>query len=463
MTPSRGAVPWTARAPSRPPGEGSGGFPVFPAVGPADALPPSAARPRAPTRAGSSLGQAPADAARSAALYADLAAYADLSAYDGSSQPASPAQPPPDPRAFAAQPPPDPRAFAAQPPPDPRAFAAQPGSASPALPQAALGIPPPPAPPEQNARLPAFRAASPAAAVEPRTFFAIRDDGATLGPLDLGDLGRVLREARVAHLSIAGEPTAGADDARAGLGIAEPTTAELQLRDVSVVGTLEPRGLTHVLCRLAVTRSSARVVVIGEDERLFADVVDGALTFVSASRGGVDPLTLGLATNLLGRDELESLALGALRGRLQVLGELRRHRPRLVSRLMAERTEALLRMPSGRYAVGQPGVVPLQPSFALQPTALHRLHELMQRTHMAAAIWAWLGARADQALRATARWNDVTDLLGLKHDEMIWASRLAQGASAAEVARSTPDDAAAVAALAWVLVEAEALVAPQRP
>ncbi len=319
----------------------------------------------------------------------------------------------------------------------------------------------PPTATERGQRLPAFPATAPSL---PKAFVAIRDDGATLGPLELTDLGRVLREPRVARLSLAGEQARNADDARVALGMAEPTTAELQVREVSLVGTLEPRGLTHVLCRLAVQRGSARVVVIGDDERLFADVVDGVLTFVSSGRNATDPLTLGLTTNLLGRDELESLALGALRGRLRVLEELRRHRPRLLSRLMSDRAETMLRMPTGRYAVGQPVGVPLlPPSTTLQPTALHRLHELVQRTHMAAAIWAWLGPRAEVALRPTGLWNEVTDLLGLKRDEMIWASRLAQGASATEVARSAPDDAASVAALAWVMVEAEALASPPRP
>jgi serine/threonine protein kinase len=249
----------------------------------------------------------------------------------------------------------------------------------------------------------------------------------------------------------------------AGLDYLAPDTTPL--KKVKMVGTIEERSLISLFAQIARNRVSGRLVVMDKGVTRVArreiDIVGGAPVHVFADKPKLQFPHLYVAHDLVKVDMVPELIVQVIRQRQTLedvakrtaFTDLAQYRPVV----MKDRIAELYTWRYGRYAVDvahdpRPG-----PPFA--PSMLRVVPDAVQRGYEAQELRQMVEPYLNLKMKRTENFDSLLQELGLKEKQAQAARRLGQRTLLGQLLKKYPNEAHLQLAMAFILIELEALVA----
>ncbi|MFO0727379.1 MAG: protein kinase [Myxococcota bacterium] len=300
----------------------------------------------------------------------------------------------------------------------------------------------------------------------PHPFFTRGEDGQVRGPLDYATLAAMLEQGAAAIVEVSPDGDTWYDRTRfaflAGLDAFLPERAAL--RNVTTMGMLEEQSLVQVFAKLGLNQATGRLMVMtGSNLSVRREIVltRGALAYVFADRTDLNLPTIALRRELISRDRLDAAVHMALLEQIPFDEGLRRalgsRSTRYRGILFRERLVEIFRWRQGKFAFDASFVEP-PPFGTIAPSVLGPLFELVTRCYDIQELRAKLSTVLGARLGPSSHFDWALRDLDLGRTLEGAAHRLGEGKTIGQLIRRSPDQEMEFLALAYVLLESEALV-----
>lgn len=295
----------------------------------------------------------------------------------------------------------------------------------------------------------------------PHAFFLRTPENGVRGPLEYRVFLELCEESRgrPAEVSADGQTwlQLPAFARLAGLDYLAPE--QQRLKQVTAVGALEQRSLVSVLSALALHQATGRLMVMSNAIRRSIDVSRGAPTFVYSERGDLQLPVLASRRDLFGRERIAEMVHETLVLQLPLEDVIRKKTGASMSRhralLMRDRLTEIFRWRQGKFAFDVAAEDVRTTPFAA--TLLQPLHDLVQRCFTEQELLQLLDSRLNSRFEHGPLFETILAGLELSKPLETTARRIAEGKQLAPLLKKTPQQAHPHLALAYVLLETEAI------